>query len=165
MSIVDFPAASAAPSPSDPDDREIAAEPPQQRLRLRVQSCEGYTIISVWGELRAGTTDLLNGMLTALTRTRGARILLDLSRLYDLDTDAISELSRWQTALASSSGGLWLAAPRPWVRRLLDQACLRGTFTIYPTMLEALAEIAPSDPDAVDVGIPGGSGYPREVLG
>jgi anti-anti-sigma factor len=140
----------ASTASSDSDDDEMATESPQQRLKLRVQSCDGYTIVNVWGELRAGTTDLLNGMLTALTRTSGTRILLDLSRLYDLDSDAISELSRWQTALASSSGGLWLAAPRPWVRRLLDQACLRGTFTIYPTMLEALAEITPSVPQAVD---------------
>lgn len=142
MSIVDFPSASAAAS--DPGDQS-AAVGPAQRLELRVQQCDGYTIISAWGELRAGTTDKLTGLMQTLVRTGGSRVLLDLSRLYDLDAEAITELIRWQNVLGDVSGGLWLAAPRPWVRRLLEYMCLRGTFAVYPTVLEALAEITPSE--------------------
>jgi anti-anti-sigma regulatory factor len=162
VSIVDFPAAS--PASSDQDDQLVE---PLQRLKLRVQPCDGYTIISVWGELLAGTTDLRNGMLETITRGGSTRVLLDLSRLYDVDTDAIAELMRWQSELASSRGGLWLAAPRPWVRRLLEQAVLRGTFTVYPSMLEALAEITPSRPDpcAVEIDVPRRNGYPRRIPG
>lgn len=163
MSIVDFPAA-ASPA-SDPDDQLVAESP--QRLKLRVQPGDGYTVISVWGELLAGTTDLLSGMLETLARSGCTRVLLDLSRLYDLDTDAVAELVRWQSEFASSHGGLWLAAPRPWVRRLLEQVVLRGTFTVYPSMLEALAEITPSRPDPrpVEIDIPRRSGYSRGIPG
>jgi anti-anti-sigma factor len=146
VSIVDFPEASAEPS---------------RRLRLRVQPYDGYTIISIWGELQAETIDELRGLLKTLHRTGCQRVLLDLSRLYDIDTDSIAELSRWQTVFASSAGGcLWLAAPRPWVRRLIEHTCLRGTFNVYPTMAEALAEIAPAEID-----IPDGTGYPRKIRG
>jgi anti-anti-sigma regulatory factor len=141
LSIVDFPAASDVAS--DSGDQSAADLTP--RLELRVQPCDGYAVISVWGELRAGGIDDLNKLLNTLSRAGYRRVLLDLSRLYDLDADAISELSRWQAKLASSSGGLWLAAPRPWVRRLLEHMCLRSTFTVYPTVLEALAEVTPSD--------------------
>lgn len=163
MSIVDFPA--ATPAPSDPDDQLVVESP--QRLKLRVQPHDGYTVISVWGELLAGTTDLLNGMLETLARGGRTRVLLDLSRLYDVDSDAIAELTRWQSELASRSGGLWLAAPRPWVRRLLEQVVLRGTFAVYPSMLEALAEITPSQPDPrpVEIDIPRRNGYQRRIPG
>jgi len=146
VSIVDFPAASAADS--DPSGSSGTAErliaPPEHRLELEVQSCDGYAIVGVSGELHAGAIGDLDLILETLVRGGRSRILLDLSRLYDLDADALAELTRWQSALATLSGGLWLAAPRPWVRRVLEHMCLRGTFAVYPTVLEALAQITPS---------------------
>lgn len=146
MSIADFSSASAAaPDPDDQDDQSAVVRP-AQRLELRIQPCDGYTIINVWGELRAGTTDKLTRLMQTLVHAGCNRVLLDFSRLYDIDAEAITELTRWQNVLVTLSGGLWLAAPRPWVRRLLEYMCLRGTFTVYPTVLEALAEITPSEP-------------------
>ena len=46
------------------------------------------------------------------------------------------------TNLSASGGWLCLAAPRPWVRRLLEHMCLRGTFTVYPTVAQARNELA-----------------------
>lgn len=114
---------------------------PTQRLELRIQHGNGCTIVQVWGELYTSRLGELSRALDALVRAGHTRILLDLSRLYDLDGDAISVLSRWRTALAASGGWLWLAAPRPWVRRLLEHMCLRGTFTVHPTVPEALATL------------------------
>lgn len=141
MSIVDFPAASDVASDSG---GQSAAEL-TRRLELRVQPCDGYAVIGVWGELCAGTIDDLTKLFNTLSRAGYRRVLLDLSRLYDLDADALTELSRWRARLVASSGGLWLAAPRPWVRRLLEHMCLRSTFTVYPTLREAVAEITPPD--------------------
>jgi anti-anti-sigma factor len=112
------------------------------RLELRVQSDGGHTVVQLWGELYTDRIGELSRTLDGLVRGGRTRILLDLSRLYDLDGDAITELTRWQAALAGSGGWLCLAAPRPWVRRLLEHMCLRGTFDVYPTVAQALAERA-----------------------
>lgn len=114
---------------------------PAHRLELRVQTGDEYTLVQVWGELYTSRLSELTRLLDGLVRAGSTRILLDISRLYDLDGDAISELGRWRTALHSSGGWLWLAAPRPWVRRLLEHMCLRGTFTVFPNLAEAFAEI------------------------
>lgn len=114
---------------------------PAHRLDMRVQAGDDYTLVQIWGELYTGRLGELTRLLDRLVRAGRTRILLDISRLYDLDGDAISELTRWRAALTASGGCLWLAGPRPWVRRLLEHMCLRGTFTVYPTIAEALAEL------------------------
>ena len=68
---------------------------------------------------------------------------LDASRLYDLDATAINKLGHLQNMLAAQTGGVWLAAPRPWVRRLLEQMCHRGTFIVHSTLADAIAQINP----------------------
>lgn len=116
---------------------------PAHRLDVRVQPGERYSIVRVWGELYTSRLSELSRALDGLVRAGHIRILLDLSRLYDLDGDAISELSRWRAGITASGGWLCLAAPRPWVRRLMEHMCLRGTFTVYPSVLEALSELNP----------------------
>ena len=145
MSIVAEPNLDGPCSHTPIGDRAIRlAGQPAHRLELRVQPGERYSIVRVWGELYISRLSELSRALDGLVRAGHVRILLDLSRLYDLDGDAIAELSRWQAGLAASGGGLWLAAPRPWVRRLMEHLCLRGTFTVYPCGLAALADLAPS---------------------
>ena len=112
------------------------------RLELRVHSHDDHAVVRMWGELYTDRIGELSRTLDALVRAGSTRILLDLSRLYDLDGDAITELTRWQAALSASGGWLCLAAPRPWVRRLLEHMCLRGTFTVYPTVAQARNELA-----------------------
>lgn len=111
-------------------------------LELRVQSADDYAVVQIWGELHTDRIGELTRTLDGLVRAGRTRILLDLSRLYDLDGDAITELTRWQAALCASGGWLCLAAARPWVRRLLEHMCLRGTFTVYPTVAQARNELA-----------------------
>lgn len=111
------------------------------RLELRVQSEDDHAVVQVWGELYTDRVGELTRALDGLVRAGRTRILLDLSRLYDLDGDAITELTGWQTVFSASGGWLCLAAPRPWVRRLLEHMCLRGTFTVYPTVAQARSEL------------------------
>ena len=113
-----------------------------RRLELRVQSDDEHVVVQMRGELYTGRIGELTRTLDGLARAGRTRVLLDLSRLYDLDGDAITELTRWQAALSASGGWLCLAAPRPWVRRLLEHMCLRGTFTVYPTLAQARNELA-----------------------
>ncbi|HXR72849.1 STAS domain-containing protein [Actinocrinis sp.] len=112
------------------------------RLELRVQCDDDHVVMQMWGELYTDRIGELTRTLDGLVRAGRTRVLLDLSRLYDLDGDAITELTRWQAALSASGGWLCLAAPRPWVRRLLEHMCLRGTFTVYPTVAQARNELA-----------------------
>lgn len=115
---------------------------PAHRLELRVQAADDHAVVHVWGELYTSRISELTRLLDGLVRSGRTRVVLDFSRLYDLDGDAIGELTRWRDVLTSSGGRLYLAAPRPWVRRLLEHMCLRGTFTVYPTVAEALDELA-----------------------
>ena len=115
---------------------------PAHRLELRIQAADDHAVVHVWGELYTSRISELTRLLDGLVRSGRTRVVLDFSRLYDLDGDAIGELTRWRDALTSSGGRLCLAAPRPWVRRLLEHMCLRGTFTVYPTVAEALDELA-----------------------
>ena len=146
MSIVaDSNPISASPSVTAPGRGAVRfTGQPSNRLELCVQPGDEYTLVQIWGELYTTRLGELSALLDRLVRRGQTRILLDISRLYDLDGDAISELVRWRTALTASGGFLWLAAPRPWVRRLLEHMCLRGTFTVFPSVTEALAELAPS---------------------
>jgi hypothetical protein len=79
--------------------------------------------------------------VNCLTREGCNHVVLDLSRLYDLDVHAIAELGRLQTMLTVRQGGVSLAAPRPWVRRLLEFMCRRDAFPVHSTVADAIAEI------------------------
>jgi anti-anti-sigma factor len=114
---------------------------PAHRLELHAHPGEDHVVVQIWGELYTSRLNELTRVLDTQVRAGRTRVVLDISRLYDLDADAISILSRWQTALAAMGGCLWLAAPRPWVRRLLEHMCLRGTFKVFPTPLDAISAL------------------------
>jgi anti-anti-sigma factor len=128
----------AAPSG---DDEQLLE--PSTHLELRVRRCPGHAVVSARGELLSGTVGNLRRLLDTLVGEGCDHVVLDLSRLYDLDEIAIAELSRLKTVLTARSGSLSLAAPRPWVRRLLEHMCLKSTFAVYPTVSDAVAEFTP----------------------
>lgn len=113
-----------------------------ERLKLYVQICDGCAVVGMWGELFADTIGELTRLADGLMSDGRYNIVLDLSRLYDLDEDAIAEFDRLQTALAAHKGSFSLAAPRPWVRRLLESMCRKDTFPVHATVADAIAQTA-----------------------
>jgi anti-anti-sigma factor len=110
------------------------------RLELRVQTCDGCVVIGVWGELYADTVGELTRLVSGLTCEGCDHVVLDVSRLYDLDAHALAELGRLQTAMTARQGSFSLAAPRPWIRRLLEFMCRRDAFPVHSTVAGAIAQ-------------------------
>ncbi len=111
------------------------------RLELRVQPSRDHAVVRLWGELHADTVGDLVGTAATLAKQGCHRIVLDLSRVYDLDANSVAQLGRLRNLLAAHGGGLWLAAPRPWVRRSLDRMCRPGTFDVQSTVGDATAQL------------------------
>ncbi len=134
---------SSEPTTSEPEQTEpghdTSCRSPAQTtpLELTTHQHSGYAVVSARGELNADTVGELTRLAETLAREGRPRLVLDASRLYDLDTTAINKLSELKNTLAAQSGDLWLAAPRPWVRRLLEHMCHSGTFKIHATIAEA----------------------------
>ena len=137
MTVLD----SSEPSFAAPDG-QLPAPPPTNsvRFKLDVQMCDGCAVIAVWGELYADAVGELTRLVHSLTAGRSGNVVLDVSRLYDLDADSIAELARLRTDLTARRADLSLAAPRPWVRRLLESTCRKGTFPVHSTVGEAIAQ-------------------------
>lgn len=134
-----------------------------QRLDLCVAEYGVATIVAVWGELSAQTSDELDRVVEESAAAGRVHVVLDLARLYDLDAAAIAELVRLRTMLAGLGGGLWLAAPRPWVSRLLDHMVAKRTFELCATPAAALARVLSADPLGVAEG--GGAMRPGPLSG
>lgn len=72
------------------------------------------------------------------TQTTSAHIVVDLSRLTDMDAagfrvlETCSQRSRWR------GRRMFVAAPTGWVRRLIDVLCLDQVIPVYPSVEEAL---------------------------
>jgi anti-anti-sigma regulatory factor len=135
---------SSNPSPVAEPDRGGAARALPGPLDLHVQPRDDCVIVGVRGELRADNVGELTRRVSALVREGWNCVVLDASRLYDLDAVALAELGRIHGALAAQADGLRLAAPRPWVRRLLEYMCRRGTFAVHPTVAEAIEHLGAS---------------------
>lgn len=143
MTILDSP----EPSFAAPDDETqlplpLPSSAGSARLELRAQLRDGCAVIGVWGELFADSVGELTRLVDSLTGEGCDNLVLDVSRLYDLDADAVAELSRMQATLTARGGGLSLAAPRPWVRRLLESMRRRDAFPVHSTVADAIAQAA-----------------------
>jgi len=81
-------------------------------------------VIHVEGPLRAPVTgDLRRRIRKSIDRGDG-RIMLDLSRISDLDAAGIGELVRVYNMIVAANGSLQIASANRRVRRILDQVGL-----------------------------------------
>lgn len=128
----------AAPAPAR--SAEVPA-PATAGSTIRLERCDGYLIAALRGEISADAVDHLADLVEALGVTGGRRLVLDLSRLYDLDEAAIVQLGALRDRLDAESGGLWLTGLRPWVRRLFEHMCTKDAFRIRRAIGDAVAEM------------------------
>jgi anti-sigma B factor antagonist len=92
-------------------------------------SCVQVSIIELEGTLRAPVGPWLSQVVRTRVDRGERRILLDLARLTAIDAAGIGELVRALNVAAAAGGVLWIAQPRPRVRRLLHLAGLVGILT------------------------------------
>ncbi|HEU5331785.1 MAG TPA: STAS domain-containing protein [Actinocrinis sp.] len=151
MTVLDTPAPKS-PCAAQTDSVVTAAvarsaevlPPASARSTIRLERRDGHLVAALRGEISCDAVDHLSDLVEALALERGCRLVLDLSRLYDLDEAAITRLGELRDELIAGSGGLWLTGLRPWVRRLFEHMCTKDAFRIRRTIADAVAEMATS---------------------
>ena len=101
------------------------------------------TVVKIAGEISVEEADELERLLQALSGSKGgSAFVLDLSDLTFAASLAIGCLLRFRSAVVAAGGRVALAEMQPMVNESLRRAHLHRVFQIYPTVAEALNDMA-----------------------
>jgi anti-sigma B factor antagonist len=109
-------------------------------LSIHCQEYDGYTVVSLGGELDVATAPPLRSRLDALVADGRSRLVLDVGALEFVDASGLGVLvhARW---LAHKQGGwLRLARAGPMMQRLLRAASLTRVLPVFASTAQALRE-------------------------
>ena len=105
-----------------------------------LEQCAHRSILEVEGTLRVPVNSELSQRIRALLSCGERRILLDLSRLSDIDAAGVGELVRAFNTTSAAGGVLQIAHASRRVRQLLDIA---GVLKLLTAGAEATALSSP----------------------
>ncbi|MEW2354744.1 STAS domain-containing protein [Spirillospora sp. NPDC029432] len=105
---------------------------------MTTRSHARHTVLTLSGELDVTNLDDLCDHLRAACRTRGDRIVLDLSRLTFIDSSGLSVLVEYDAAVRGTGGALSLVAPRPQVSKVLSVTGLNRRLTVHERLEDAV---------------------------
>ena len=117
---------------------------------LSVRGQDGYTIMTISGELDIASVPVLREQILGLLRpaaASGGRIVIDLSGVTFCDASGLAALVGASRRADQLDGVLRLAAPTPLVATLLRLTGLDSRFEIFATV-----------PDAIGAPVHGGAG-------
>jgi anti-anti-sigma factor len=114
---------------------------------LSVRGQDGYTIMTISGELDIASVPVLRDQILGLLRPQAGRIVIDLSGVTFCDASGLAALVGASRRAGKLDGVLRLAAPTPLAAALL---CLTG--------LDSRFEIFATVPDAIRAPVHGGAG-------
>ena len=150
MTVLDTPVLKTVRAPeSEPAGTGAVAHgaqaftPAPSRSTIRLERRDGYLVAALRGEISDDAVNHLSDLVEALALP-SSRLVLDMSRLYDLDEAAITQLGVLRDRLVADAGGLWLTGLRPWVRRLFEHMCTKDAFRIRRAVGDAVAEMVAS---------------------
>jgi anti-sigma B factor antagonist len=113
------------------------------KLNVRATDAPQGTVVKIGGEVSVDESDELERELQALATSKGgAAYVLDLSGLSFAASLAIGCLLRFRSTVIASGGRVALADVQPMVNDSLRRAHLHRVFSIYPTVSEALTDMA-----------------------
>jgi len=130
--------------------RESAHVFPGAALSVRLQ--DGYTAVTLSGELDIASVPVLREQLLGLLRPDASRIVIDLSGVTFCDASGLAVLVGLSRRAALLGGVLRLAAPAPLMATVLRLTGLYSRFEIFATVSEAIG--APAHPGVRDAGVP-----------
>jgi anti-anti-sigma factor len=119
---------------------------------LSVRGQDGYTIVTISGELDIASVPVLREQLLGLLRPHASRIVIDLSGVTFCDASGLAMLVGASRRAGQLDGVLRLAAPPPLVATLLRLTGLDLRFEIFATVPEAIG--APVRPGVRDADVP-----------
>ncbi|GAA2769684.1 STAS domain-containing protein [Streptomyces showdoensis] len=112
----------------------------EPNLDVDVEIRDGRTaVLTVAGELDMETADRLQELLTEQFGQGRRRLVLDLSALDFMDSSGLNVLIRAVNKARQSDGDLYLAAPTPAVRRILEITGVTTTIPPHDAVADALA--------------------------
>lgn len=111
------------------------------KLSLAVKETREITVVHCRGRLvyRNEAAALSGRLSEILPRTR--QLVLDLSGVESIDGAGLGGLVALMNTAHATGGMVKLAAPRKWVRNLLQLTNLSSLFEIYPTLEDALVSL------------------------
>jgi anti-sigma B factor antagonist len=113
------------------------------KLNFRATQQPQGTVVKIGGEVTVEEADDLERDLQLLASSQGsAAYVIDLSGLAFAASLAIGCLLRFRSAVIAAGGRVALADVQPMVNDSLHRAHLHRVFHIYPTVNEALTDMA-----------------------
>lgn len=113
-------------------------KPPPSTLRFSARRQDGFTIVTLTGELDIGCAPVLREQLLGLLRGRAARLIIDLSRVTFCDASGLAVLVGTARRARLIGGVLRLAAPAPDTTAALRITGLGRQFDIFATVPAAI---------------------------
>ena len=100
-------------------------------------------LVSVSGELDLHTAGCLEARIEEADTVGAGTVLVDLSEISFIDSSALEVLVRESKRLESRGHSLVLVTNDPRTRRILEVTGLDRVLRAYPTLQDALTELAP----------------------
>jgi anti-sigma B factor antagonist len=122
------------------DDPPLFSDDP---LSLSISEGPGYVVVSVAGEIDAGTECALRDVLASVLARGVLRVVVDLAGVAFLASSGIGILMAARKVLAAEGGSLVLASPRGEVAQILS---LTGVSELIPVAASVADAVARRDP-------------------
>jgi anti-sigma B factor antagonist len=110
-------------------------------VELSVSGRGGHAVVALCGELDLADAPVVASHLIAAVAAFGPSIIVDLAGLEFIDCCGLGVLVRVQKWTRESGGDMYLAGPRPRVRRVLEMAGLTDAFLVYPSVKRAVTGV------------------------
>jgi anti-sigma B factor antagonist len=110
-------------------------------LAFSVSREPGYAVLSVAGDVDAGTEQPFRDALTSVLAHGAARIVVDLSRVAFMSSAGIGVLMGVRRVLADGGGSLVLASPHGQVAQVLSMAGVAEVIPVTASVADAVAAL------------------------
>lgn len=115
--------------------------PAPHAMRVTIREEGQALVVSVTGELDAGTAALLRDRIGEHAAAAGRHVVLDLSGVEFIDSTGLGTVVRARKALRVAGTTMSLVVATTPVRRVLEMAGLVGVLDVHPTLAAALADV------------------------
>jgi anti-sigma B factor antagonist len=128
--------------PAAPASVRLAASDEGELMDITVAepTADGVTVVRLSGELGVDTVQALQEALTNLVDQRAHRVVVDLSDLGFCDSIGLSSFVEAHRRGTAAGGWVRLAAPSPFLLRVLGVVGLLGRLPVYATVAGAAAD-------------------------
>lgn len=108
------------------------------QLRTDVSSLDGWTVVTVYGELDVASAPTLRESLIDLVAKGSHLLVLDLEGLDFLDSTGLGAIISALKRARTNGGDLRLVCTQSRIRRLFEITALDKAFPLYPSLNDAI---------------------------